>query len=367
MKTKIFTFIIAGVMVFTMMSIPGMSAFAESFPTGDSLEAPQNLTVEVKEQEDGKPYFELKWANPQSVKELAQYWDDLGEAPLDYQIDMKVGDGKWRYDMGESLFGNSLHGGYDEAGDFTVDDAAYDLIDAGALDTIDIKANVYHFRVRYAFLVSNDEEEYWLHGPFSNVASIGTGAFYQDASGWAKSELQKANDLGLVPAILKGADMTKPITREEFCELAVLLYEKVTGLKSAPVSPNPFTDTVNPQILKAYNLGITTGTSQTAFSPNVLINREQCATMLFRAMNAINPQGDYSVDGAPDFPDQKYISDWAIEATKYMNKMNIIGGDSQGNFMPKATTPAQEAAGYGMATREQAIAISVRIYEKAPE
>ncbi len=35
--------------------------------------------------------------------------------------------------------------------------------------------------------------------------------------------------------------------------------------------------------------------------------------------------------------------------------------------MPKATTPAQEAAGYGMATREQAIALSVRTHDKAPE
>ncbi len=66
--------------------------------------------------------------------------------------------------------------------------------------------------------------------------------------------------------------MTKPITREEFCELAVLLYEKVTETAAAPVSPNPFTDTTNSQILKAYALGITTGTSTTTFSPNTLIN-----------------------------------------------------------------------------------------------
>jgi len=132
-------------------------------------------------------------------------------------------------------------------------------------------------------------------------------------------------------------------------------------------SPNPFTDTANPQILKAYNLGITSGTSQTTFSPNVLINREQCAAMLFRAIKAIHPQGDYSVAGVKDFPDQKDISSWAVEATKYMNKIGVITGDAQGNFMPKATTPAQEAAGYGMATREQAIALSVRTHDKAPE
>ena len=139
-----------------------------------------------------------------------------------------------------------------------------------------------------------------MPGMSAFAASLPTGGslgVYQKASEWAKPELQKANDLGLIPDILKGADMTKPITREEFCELAVLLYEQVTGQKSEPVSPNPFRDTSNPQILKAYNLGITAGTSATAFSPKVVINREQCAAMLFRTIKAIHPQGDYSVAG----------------------------------------------------------------------
>ena len=89
--------------------------------------------------------------------------------------------------------------------------------------------------------------------------------------------------------------------------------------------------------------------------------------MLFRAIKAIHPQGDYSIAGVKDFPDQKNISVWANEATKYMSKVGIITGDAKGNFMPKATTPAQEATRYGMATREQAIALSVRTYDKAPE
>ena len=50
-----------------------------------------------------------------------------------------------------------------------------------------------------------------------------------------------------------------------------------------------------------------------------------------------------------------------------MSKIGIINGDANGNFMPKATTSAEEAAGYGMATREQAIAMSLRTYDKTPE
>jgi hypothetical protein len=49
-----------------------------------------------------------------------------------------------------------------------------------------------------------------------------------------------------------------------------------------------------------------------------------------------------------------------------MYKIGILAGDAKGNFMPKATTTAQEASGYGMATREQAIALSVRTYNKLP-
>jgi len=360
MKRKSVAFIIIAVIMFTMMG--SLSAFADDRPVITTLEAPQIIAVNVKTHVNGSPYFEIKWKNPQSIKELFAVVDEIGEAPLEYLLDTKIGDGKWRSEMGETISGNSLHGG-----DMIMDFADYDPINSGELDTIDIKANVYRFRVQYAYLNSIDEEEYYTYSPFSNIVSIGAEAFYKEASNWAKPELQKANDLGLIPDILKGADMTKPITREEFAELAVVLYERVTDKKSEPVSPNPFTDTANPQILKAYNLGITSGTSQTTFSPKVLINREQCAAMLFRAIKAIHPQGDYSVVGVKDFPDQKHISSWAVEATKYMNKVGIITGDAQGNFMPKATTPAQEAAGYGMATREQAIALSVRTHNKAPE
>ncbi len=191
----------------------------------------------------------------------------------------------------------------------------------------------------------------------------GPESFYSNASTWAEPELTEANGLGLIPDILIGADMTKSITREEFCELAVLLYEKMTGMTASPMTPNPFADTTNSQILKAYKLGITTGTSATTFSPKTLINREQCATMLFRAIKAIVPNADYSVLGVNDFPDQKDISPWAVDGAKYMSKLGIIKGDTAGNFMPKPITVAQATAGFGMAAREAAILMTVRTYK----
>lgn len=201
-----------------------------------------------------------------------------------------------------------------------------------------------------------------IYSPYSNIFSQNMPA-WTNAHPWALAELQDASDAGLIPDILKSKDLTQPITREEFGELAVLLYENVTGKASVAVSPNPFTDTNNPQILKAYSLGITTGTSPTLFSPNLLINREQCAAMLYRDIQAIVPEGDFTVATVADFADQKYISAYAVAAAKYMSHSGIIKGDAKGNFMPKGNTPAEKAANYGMATREQAIIMSYRIYD----
>ncbi|MGE5614976.1 MAG: hypothetical protein ACM3XR_11295 [Bacillota bacterium] len=85
--------------------------------------------------------------------------------------------------------------------------------------------------------------------------------------------------------------------------------------------------------------------------------------MLYRTIRIINPGADYSISSVPDFPDQKDIDSWAVEGAKYMWKLGIIKGDAKGYFMPKATTAAQRAAGYGTATREAAVLMSVRTYD----
>ena len=201
-----------------------------------------------------------------------------------------------------------------------------------------------------------------IYGPFSNVISHNMPAWSQ-ASQWATEELKKADDAGLIPQSLKGEDMTKPITREEFAELAVKLYENAMGVQSTPASPNPFTDTANPEILKAFKLGVTNGISATEFAPKELTNREQVATMLSRTIRAIAPGADYGTAGAPSFSDQNEISSWALDHVLFMARLGIIKG-TDGKFMPKATTSSQKASGYATTTREMAIAMSVRSFEQ---
>ena len=106
--------------------------------------------------------------------------------------------------------------------------------------------------------------------------------------------------------------MSEPITREEFAELAVLLYEKTTGKAAQPESPNPFTDTSNPEVLKAYKLGIVTVVGNSKIDPKALTNREQVATMLSRVIRVMVPDADFSTEGAPSFSDELHISSWAL-------------------------------------------------------
>lgn len=99
-----------------------------------------------------------------------------------------------------------------------------------------------------------------------------------DASQWALAELAQADALGLIPDVLRGADLTAPITRAEFAAVAVKTYEALSGEAASLPAVSPFSDCSHPEVLKAYQLGITTGTGDgTTFSPRVLLNREQAA------------------------------------------------------------------------------------------
>ena len=155
-------------------------------------------------------------------------------------------------------------------------------------------------------------------GTKARAAGVEEQVLYTSASDWAKPEIAGAYDAGLIPAGLLGRQAPLPATREELCELAVGLYEKVAGSEASPISPNPFADTANPAILKAYALGITTGTSADTFSPDEVTNREQVATMFSRTIRVLFPSGAYDTEGAPAFLDQADISAWALEHVLYM-------------------------------------------------
>lgn len=367
MNSKRFVILLILVLIITLLPL---CIFAEEDPF--SLEAPTDLKAELKEDIDGVPYFELKFNIPKSVKDLndkliqdSEYFEGKICEEIVIVVDYKYGEYGWN--EGPSHYWNTsfylsdyIDNGYFEFQPFD---------SSTKFEDIDIKSEVYSFRVRFQCLWGYVDG--WMDkeiiSDYSNIVEIGNPSYWSTASNWATAELQKAADMGLIPDILKGADMTKNITREEFAEVALLMYQNASGIKEIKPAPsNIFTDTKNPQILKAYQLGIVKGMSDTTFEPKMLINREQVAAMLVRTIKLIAPNADYSIEGAPNFTDQADISGWALNDCLYIAKLGIIKG-SDGKFMPRAVTQAQVAAGYANTSREQALVMSVRTVDKMNE
>ena len=201
------------------------------------------------------------------------------------------------------------------------------------------------------------------------------------ANSWAIPELTKAQSKGLIPNSLRNADLTKSITRAEFAAVGVKLYEALSQKTANPAPANTFKDTQDTDVLKAYALDIVAGMDGGRYEPNVLLSREQAAAMLARVYKKIkwedwNLQNDssytkHSLDNKDvnKFADDANISEWAKPSVYFMVKYEIIVGiDKTRNlFAPKNTNSAEEAKGYANATREQALAISIRMFEKFNE
>ena len=121
------------------------------------------------------------------------------------------------------------------------------------------------------------------------------------------------------------------------------------------VYDNPFTDTDDPIVVKAYGIGITKGMSDTTFEPDTLITREQMATMLTRALAEAKETLNTTVDMSKvtKFADDENISSWAKDSVYFMSSVELIKGVGENKFDPKAN-----------ASREQSLLISVRGAEK---
>ena len=208
--------------------------------------------------------------------------------------------------------------------------------------------------------------------PDIDFSKFGSTDAWADASEWATAELERADELGLIPTSLYGEDLTKDITRAEFAAVAVRTYEALSGISAIPAVTNPFTDCTDVDVLKAYNIGAVNGTSATTYDPDALLNREQAATMLTRVFKKISMPGwtlptdsqfTLPYEKPALFADDADISDWAKDSVYFMAANNIINGVGDNKFAPKNITSEEEATGYANATREQALIIAVRMVE----
>ncbi|WP_313568165.1 S-layer homology domain-containing protein [Acetoanaerobium noterae] len=159
-------------------------------------------------------------------------------------------------------------------------------------------------------------------------------------SSWAKSAITAMAEKDLIPPkLMSQSNFKEDITREEFAELIVTLYEYKNGQLSN-YKKGTFNDTSNPYIEKASALGIVAGFPGGIFKPDQKLTRQEMAVMFSTMLNS-DKVGDEKV--LSKYSDFQEISSWAKHGAYQSTLHNIMTGDSTGRFNPKANLSRQEA------------------------
>ena len=167
---------------------------------------------------------------------------------------------------------------------------------------------------------------------------------YGDASGWAKEELDQAQELGLIPRELEEKDSLKvPITRLEMCMVAVEAYELYQNAPIVPENDTPFADTDSPVAAKAHAIGVAQGYEDGTFRPERNLTRQEFFCIVHRFLLATDWEpttADYGdLNG---FEDEARLADWAREATRIMVGTGVVRGTGTA-LEPAATTTCEQA------------------------
>lgn len=320
---------ILAVILIMVLSTTSLSYAAEE------LDSPIYLTIATRTYEEGNRigdyYFELNWKNPDSIIKLGPN--------VNYEIDFKEGNNPWRSSTDLKLIGNYLTFNGSNMSHIIFDPLEDNLTN----EKIDIKNNHYSIRIRYS--MNN------IQGEFSNEVIAGITDYYRNSSDWAKVELNTALELDFITNSIRD-NMIANVTREEFSEVLMKMYVKATG-KTVSYSDTFFSDTENPEVLKAAELGIVTGNGYGQFKPNDYVTRQEICTMIYRAIKLLYPNTDFNIADVDRFGDQATIDEWALEPMKFMYKKGILKGNGFGKIDP-----------LGNSSREVATILILRTYEK---
>ncbi len=159
---------------------------------------------------------------------------------------------------------------------------------------------------------------------------------------WAKADIELLTAAGIVQG--RGNGLFEPhanITRAEFCtflarafSLAPIYYE---GVYSDVKHYNWYAGAI--AVVTKY--GIANGTSETTFSPELPITREEMAVMIMRAYRKTNHA---QVSGNASYADESDISSWAKEDVGQLKALGLMQGHADGRFLPRANATRAEAA-----------------------
>ena len=175
----------------------------------------------------------------------------------------------------------------------------------------------------------------------------------EQPSPWAAESIKKATEAGILYNNFN-CRYKDNISRQDFAVLVVEAYCRSLGKEVGQyVSENhiglnfdKFKDNQNAYVMLAYKLGIINGTSDTTFSPDRGITRQEAAVMLnnLAKLAGISPNS-----ARVDFTDKDYFADWAKDAISNVSSIKnsdgvaVMGGTQADKFSPWMTFSREQA------------------------
>ncbi len=186
---------------------------------------------------------------------------------------------------------------------------------------------------------------------------LGSG---EPMSKWAESEISVAIEKNIFPLDM-GYAYKEGISRQEFCKIVVYNYlvkkgyENIDSFLEADMPDvldryRVFEDVDyesedGKYILAAYFLEISDGTSATKFSPQMLLNREQAATLAHRFYLKLVSKYINLDKGAEEtrYSDDLEISYWAKNSVYKLRHYGIMRGVGENIYAPKLVYTKEQA------------------------
>ena len=175
--------------------------------------------------------------------------------------------------------------------------------------------------------------EIWYHEYVDDVLEQGLmGSTRQDILLFAPEQVTTRATIVTILYRLSGEQETaSEQTKAEWREACLTRYEDVAA-------DSWYTEAVGWALAN----GVVNGTSETTFSPDDVISREQFAVMLYRyadRVQDVTERADLSV-----FTDAAQISDWAWEAVSWANAEGLLNGKGENLLDPQGQASRAEAA-----------------------
>ncbi len=150
---------------------------------------------------------------------------------------------------------------------------------------------------------------------------------FEGVPNWALMEITSMDRLGLIPEELAYSDMSDIITREEMCSIVVSAYEEVSGYEAPMPASDPFTDTQNEDVSKAYALGIVQGDGLGTFRPEGNLTRLEFFCFVSRFLTATGMYVDPSLYAdLSRFKDTNLLPKWGVESAQVTVGLGIVEG-----------------------------------------